>query len=110
MNDRWIFKAKKESDDEWTQGFLSRIGETNSYQINGILVKTNTICQCSGLKDCEGSLIFEGDIIRILDEPEDETVIRRGCGQFILDDSMEIVGDLDLRFVDIVGNIHDEEA
>jgi len=61
MKNRYLFKAKKESDNNWIQGFLSRIGATNSYQIDGILIKTNTICQCTGEK-FRDELVFEGDL------------------------------------------------
>ena len=85
MEKRYLFKAKRIDNGEWVQGVpfeiegkqvilikdnenLLRVHylEENMWaaEIYAIEVDKSTICQCTGLKDKNGKLIWENDIVR----------------------------------------------
>lgn len=80
MNDRYLYKAKKKNWRElptemwWVEGYLYGIwerryilwGMTNDVP-NMVEVDPSTICQCTGLKDKNGKLIWENDVVRKVD-------------------------------------------
>nr|DAY00842.1 MAG TPA: YopX protein [Caudoviricetes sp.] len=71
MNERYLFKAKRIDNGEWVQGYLYGIwekryilwGMTNDVP-DMIEVDPTTICQCIGLKDKNGKLIWENDVVK----------------------------------------------
>ena len=85
IEDRYLFKAKRLDNGEWVEGYLiyskkdcyicekpyECMGEYSSltgqsYGFGGFkLVDPHTICQCTGLKDESGNLIWENDVVRV---------------------------------------------
>lgn len=75
MKERHLFKAKRKDSGEWVFGGLSYCEKTGAYFITNMgkdhisyigfhqEVDPETICQCTGLKDKIGNLIWENDIV-----------------------------------------------
>ena len=84
MNDRYLYRAKRIDNGEWVEGNLlidtcgcficddncinNRKSKNGHYgyeimEIRAFEIDTSTICQCTGLKDKNGKLIFENDLV-----------------------------------------------
>ena len=121
MQDRYLYRAKRIFDGKWAEGFLTKInrqlhivnqsGENAANQID-----ESTVCQCTGLMDENGKLIFENDILSAhLDEkyPEDITyakVIWWKNGFYTREkgsDDMHEIDSFTEQNYEVVGNIFD---
>lgn len=142
MKDRHLFKAKRLDNGEWVQGNLIQscdaidgwetiiipIKNSNMFTKhikrgygnlgfeNWYRVDPSTVCQCTGLKDTNGTLIWENDImVAHLDEnyPEDETYIRilwlgsGFCSKENGSKDITPVDKFDQEHFEVIGNIID---
>lgn len=87
MKDRYLYKAKQKDNGEWVQGNLVFsvyhkndvcVGQYGN-EVGMHEVDPSTICQCTGLKDKNGKLIWENDIVDFLGHKG--TVVFE-CGSF----------------------------
>ena len=133
MEDRYLFKAKRTDNGEWVQGYLVYDNRDKLYRIimdiqystgtcittdNAPRVDSSTICQCTGLKDKNGKLIWENDIVKRVDRRNNRYIFHEqpsmnckvvwtynygfdtlpSCGYFDKSDGLEC---------EVIGNIFD---
>lgn len=121
MENRWFFKAKRKDDGEWVFGGLSYCEKTNAYFITNMgkdhisyigfhqEVDFNTICQCTGLKDKNGTLIWENDIVAYWDSYSTESgLTEANCvGKVAWDDetiSFQVTNRLSAESYEVLGD------
>lgn len=112
MEDRYLFKAKRLDNGEWLEwDVIAGIPENVS-------ILADTICQSTGLRDKNGKLIWENDImVAHLDDayPEDETYIRilwfgsGFCSKENGSKDITPVDKFDQEHFEVCGNIFDNQ-
>lgn len=139
MEDRYLFKAKRTDNGEWVKGYLFDDGfENGRIFIGGLVIEKyngtacdewnvtgidfyevdpSTVCQCAGLKDETGKLIWENDIIECKNRKHNfQTQIEWDayCAGFIFQDTQTSAVGLDVITANglyseskVIGNIFD---
>lgn len=90
MENRFLCRGKRIDTGEWVEGYLVQTAESSYIVVpykqstifgEGIVIEIypSTICQCTGLKDKNGKLIWENDIVDFLGHKG--TVVFE-CGSF----------------------------
>ena len=124
------FKAKRLDDNSWVFGYFYEEND-NTYIIENrqkerklnrnitYQVDPSTVCQFTGLKDCNGNEVWEGDILLDTIYGRLYTVMRSGYGAFFIRKNKSVNDDMYLfelieedkciAFFEVIGNKFDKE-
>lgn len=119
MQDRYLFKAKRIKDGQWIEGYLiySFTGVpfiiTEYDHILALVARDEidpeTICQCTGLKDKNGRVIWENDIVAYWDSYSTESGLAEAdcIGKVVWDDetiSFQVTNRLSAESYEVLGD------
>lgn len=88
MENRYLYRAKRLDNGKWVEGAVlfhdNAVTIFNQHPADGSLqgfeVDINTICQCAGLNDKNGKMIYENDILMCHNNPQD--IVKAVFGKF----------------------------
>lgn len=106
MQDRYLFRGKRAGNGEWV------IWDAITGIPHDLYIQVKTICQCTGLKDKHGNLIWENDIVSYCDCTKEDYVIsweqNKACFEYQqYSCSMMNFDELSSCEVEVVGNVFD---
>lgn len=130
MQDRYLFRGKRIDNGEWVIGnriddgvtgqvFIhtvgnsvnesDKVGEEGCLQFVAFEVAPATICQCTGLKDKNGRVIWENDIVAYWDSYSTESGLAEAdcIGKVVWDDetiSFQVTNRLSAESYEVLGD------
>lgn len=135
MNDRYICRGKRKDNDEWVEGVaifadnkafilnnakVEFIKGFNENRLNFVLVEVipETVRQCANLKDKNGKLIYEGDLLRFTNSDNEQSIYKVFYDDVYAGYRIQEIGlgGLDemsnwedsREYFEVIGNIHDD--
>lgn len=127
MENRYLYRGQRIDNGEWVEGFLMDENYINTpfndNEVGGrfddpVEIDESTLCQCTGLRDKNGKLIWENDIVGFWDTYSTESGLAEAdcIGKVVWDDetlSFQVTNRLSAESYEVldecsvIGNIFD---